>query len=152
MEQIVQILKDLQVVILLALPTALLVVVLHWFLKKMLFQPLDRVIEERYRRTQGALEAGQAALATAKERLAAYEKALGDARAEIFSEHEAARKSLADEHARAVEAARARAAGQVAAARSEIAGDADAARAGLRAESERLAEQIAGSLIAGGVQ
>jgi F-type H+-transporting ATPase subunit b len=152
MEQIVQILKDLQGVILLALPTAFLVIVLHWFLKKVLFQPLDQVIEERHRRTQGAVEASQAALATVKEKMAAYEKALGDARAEIFKENEAARKALAEQQAHAIEAARARAATQVAAAKAELAAEAGAARAGLRAESERLADQIAASLIAGGVQ
>ena len=152
MEQIVQIIKDLQGVILLALPTAFLVILLHWFLKKMLFEPMDRVIEERHKRTEGAVEASQAALATVKEKMAAYEKALGDARAEIFKETEAARKALADQQSQAVEAARVAAAAQVATAKAELAAQADAARAGLRVESERLAEQIAGSLVAGGVQ
>lgn len=152
MEQIVQILKDLQGVILLALPTAFLVIVLHWFLKKMLFQPLDRVMEERHRRTQGAVDASQAALATVKEKMAAYEKALADARAEVFKQNEAARKELAEQQAKAIEAARAKAAAQVAAAKAQLAVEIEAARAGLGAESERLADQIAGSLIAGGVQ
>lgn len=152
MEQIFQILKDLQGIIVLALPTAFLVIILHWFLKSMLFKPLDRVIEERKARTQGAIEASEAALATVKEKMAAYEKALADARAELFKENEAARKALAEQQASALEAARARAAEQVAAAKADLAAQTEAARSGLRAESERLAEQISGALISGGVQ
>lgn len=152
MEQILQILRDLQGIIVLALPTVFLVILLHWFLKKMLFQPLDRVIEERRARTQGAIEASEAALATVREKMAAYEKALGDARAELFKENEAARKALVEQQSQALEAARAKAAEQVAAAKAEIAAQAEAARAGLRSESERLADQISHALVSGGVQ
>jgi F-type H+-transporting ATPase subunit b len=152
MEQIFQILRDLQGIIVLALPTALLVIILHWFLKKMLFEPMDRVIEDRRARTQGAIEASAAALATVKEKMAAYEKALGDARAELFKENETARKALVEQQAQALEAARAKAAEQVAAAKADLAAQSEAARSGLRAESERLAEQISGALVSGGVQ
>lgn len=152
MEQIIQILKDLLGVILLALPTAFLVIILHWFLKKMLFQPLDRVMEERRARTEGAVAASQSSLAQVREKMAAYEQALGDARAEIFKENEAARKVLAEQQAQALDAARSSAAGQVAAAKAELASEANTARASLASEAERLAEQISGALLAGGVQ
>ncbi len=152
MEQILQILRDLQGIIVLALPTALLVIILHWFLKKMLFEPMDRVIEDRRARTQGAIEASDAALATVKEKMAAYEKALGDARAELFRENEAARKALVEQQSQALEAARLQAAEQVAAAKADLAAQAEAVRSGLRAESERLAELISGALVSGGVQ
>ncbi len=148
----VKIFTDLQGIIVLALPTVVLVIVLHWFLKKVLFQPMERVLEERHRRTAGAVEASQAALATVKEKMAAYEKALGDARAEIFKENEAARKALAEQQSQAIEAARLKAGEQVAAAKADLAAQAESARISLRAESEALAEQISGALLSGGVQ
>jgi F-type H+-transporting ATPase subunit b len=147
-----KIFSDLLGIITLAVPTVVLVIVLHWFLKKVLFQPMERVLEERHRRTEGAVEASQAALATVKEKMAAYEKALGDARAEIFKENEVARKALAEQQAQAIEAGRLKAGEQVAAAKADLAAQVELARAGLRAESEALAEQISGALISGGVQ
>lgn len=109
-------------------------------------------MEERRARTQGAVEASQASLAKVREKMAAYEQALSDARAEIFKENEAARKAIAEQQAKTLDEARVKAAEQVAAAKADLAAQAESARAGLTAESERLAEQISGALLTGGVQ
>ncbi|QOY86274.1 ATP synthase F0 subunit B [Paludibaculum fermentans] len=149
MEQIFETLKG---IIVRALPTFALVILLHWFLKKVLFQPMEKVLEERRKKTEGAVEASEATLALVNEKLATYENSLADARAEIYKEQEAGRKRLADQQAKAVEAARIKAGERVAAVKAELALEVDKATATLAAESDRLAEEIAGLVLAGKVQ
>lgn len=139
-------------IVLRALPTFFVVIFLHWFLKKVLFQPLEGALEERRKKTEGAVEASETTLALVHEKLAAYETALADARAEIYKEQEANRKSLADQQARAVEAARVKAGERVAAVKADLALEVEKATVSLSAESDRLAEEIAGLVLAGKVQ
>jgi F-type H+-transporting ATPase subunit b len=149
MQQILVVLQDILVR---ALPTFVLVILLHWYLKKVLFQPLERVLEERRLKTEGAVESSEAFVAQARQKLDAYEQALADARAEIYRQQEEGRRQLGEKQAEAVEAARAEAAARVAAAKVEIAAEAEKASAGLAAEADRLADQIAGAVLAGGAQ
>ncbi|MGO9240357.1 MAG: hypothetical protein ACLQBJ_06065 [Bryobacteraceae bacterium] len=146
MEQIVRTLQDILVR---AIPTILLVIALHWYLKKVLIQPLERVLAERRKRTEGAVEAAESAVAQAAGKLAAYEKALAEARAGIYAGQEENRRRLGAEQAATVEAARSKAATHLAGARAEIAAEAETARAGLAAESDRLADRIAEAVLAG---
>jgi len=146
MEQIFETLKG---IIVRALPTFFLVILLHWYLKKVLFQPMERVLEERRLKTEGAVEASEASLAQVQQKLADYEQSLGDARAEIYREHEEGRKRLADQQARSVEIAREKTSERVTAAKAEIAAEAEKATASLAAEAERLATQIASQVLAG---
>ncbi|MBN9657898.1 MAG: ATP synthase F0 subunit B [Acidobacteria bacterium] len=149
MEQIFETLKG---IIVRALPTFVLVIILHWFLKKVLFQPMEKVLEERRKKTEGAVEASEATLALVHEKLATYENSLADARAGIYKEQEAGRKRLADQQAKTVEAARVKAGERVAAVKAELALEVEKATATLTAESDRLAEEIAGLVLAGKVQ
>ena len=149
MEQIFETLKG---IIVRALPTFFLVIILHWFLKKVLFQPMERVLEERRKKTQGAVEASEAALARVHQKMAEYETALGAARAEIFHEQEEARKKLAAQQTAQLEAARAAQAGKVAEVKRGLAEEVQQAKAALAAEADRLAEQITGAVLAGRVQ
>jgi len=147
-----QIFHALQGIIVRALPTFFLVILLHWFLKKVLFQPLDRVIEERRQRTEGVLESCQAAMERAQERIQEYENSLRQARAEIFDQQEAERKRLAAERAALLAEARQRARERVEAAKAEIEAEAENARQALRAEAARLADAIAETVLAGRAQ
>ncbi len=147
-----QILHALQGILVRALPTFFLVILLHWFLKKVLFQPLDRVLEERRQRTDGVLESCEAALERARARIREYEDRLHQAQAEIFDQQEAERKRLAAAQAAAVAAARQKARERVEAARAEIRAEAEAAREALRAEAERIAATIAQTVLAGRAQ
>ena len=146
MEQIFEALKG---IIVRALPTFVLVILLHWYLKKMLFQPVERVLEERRKKTLGAIEDSEASLAKVNERLAQYEKAVSDARVAIYQEQEVSRKSLAAQQSQAVEAAKAKTAERVAQVKSELASEVSTAKATLAAEADRLAEEIAGVILAG---
>lgn len=149
MEQILDFLKGLAPR---ALPTFFLVILLHWYLKKVLFQPMERVLEERRRKTEGSVESSEASVAQARQKLEAYERSLADARAEIYRQQEEGRQKLGEQQAATVEAARAESAARVAAAKAEIAAEAEKASAGLAAEADRLADQIAGAVLAGRAQ
>ena len=145
----VQIVRALQDILVRAIPTIIVVIIFHWYLKKVLIQPMQRVLAERRKRTEGAIEAAESAVAQANAKAAAYEKALEEARAGIYAAQEENRKKLSAEQSAAVDAAKKQAVGQVAAARAEIAAETEAARTSLAAESERLAEQIAQAVLAG---
>lgn len=147
-----QIFYALQGILIKALPTFFLVILLHWFLKKVLFQPLDHVLEERRRRTEGVLESCQAAMERARASIGEYEDSLRRAQAEIFDQQEAERKRLAAHRAALLAEARQRARQRVEAARAEIQAEAALAKQSLRDEVARLADAITDSVLAGRAQ
>ncbi|MGC8758474.1 MAG: ATP synthase F0 subunit B [Bryobacteraceae bacterium] len=147
-----QILHALQGILVRALPTFFLVIALHWFLKKVLFEPLDRVMEERRRRTDGVLESCEAALERARAKLRDYEDSLRQAQAEIFDQQGAERKQMAARQAAALVEARQRARERVEAARAQIAADAAQAAEALRTQASALAETITKMVLAGRTQ
>lgn len=144
-----QILHALQGILVRALPTFFAVILLHWFLKKVLFQPLERVLDERRRRTQGVLESCEAAMERARARLREYEDILRQAQAGIFDQQEAERKRLAAARSAALAEARLRARERVEAARAEIEAEAAQAREALRKEAAGLAEAITQAVLGG---
>jgi F-type H+-transporting ATPase subunit b len=149
MAQLLSIFSALPPILIRALPTFLLVIALHWYLKKVLIQPIQRVLAEREKRTDGAVAASEAALADVNAKLVAYEKALYEARAGVYAEQEQNRRNLQADQAAAIEEAKKKMAAQVAAASAQIAAEAAAARASLAGESERLADQITAAVLAG---
>jgi F-type H+-transporting ATPase subunit b len=142
---------SVQPIVIRAIPTFVLVTLLYFFLKKFLFEPLDRTLAERHQRTLGAVAGAESTLAEVGKKAAAYEQALQDARSAIYREQEESRKKLADEQSAAVDAARTRLSAHVAQAKTGLQAEAAAARASLESEVERLAEQIAQRLVSGGV-
>jgi F-type H+-transporting ATPase subunit b len=144
-----QLFKQLGDIIVRAVPAFILFVLLHLYLKKVLFKPLERVLEERRKKTQGAVEAAEAIVRQAAEKTDAYEQALNKSRVEIYKEQEASRRQFAAKQAEAVGEARARVNEQVSAARSGIQEEVAQARAGLGEEADRLADKIAAAVLAG---
>ena len=144
-----QIFSTLQDILVRALPTFFLVIALHWYLKKVLVQPMERVLAERRKRTEGAITASEAALADVSAKMVAYEKALYEARAGVYADQEKNRRNLMTDQAAAIEEAKKKMAAQVAAASAEIAAEAQSARALLAGESERLADLITTRVLAG---
>lgn len=125
-----------------AIPTFLLVLLLHFYLKAVFFRPLGRVLEERRRATEGVRQRAEELLARAAARAAEYEEALRNARAEIYREHEALRQRWHQEHARAVADARAGARAMIERARGEIESQLEDARRLLEVRSKQLAAEI----------
>jgi F-type H+-transporting ATPase subunit b len=74
-----EVLRSLGGLLLAAIPTFLLVVALHFYLKRVLFGPLARVLQQRYEATEGARRAAQDMLAQVSAKQAEYESALRNA-------------------------------------------------------------------------
>lgn len=144
-----KIFSTLQEILVRALPTFFLIIALHWYLKKVLVQPMERVLAERKKRTEGAVAASEAALADVGAKVAAYEKALYEARASVYAEQDQNRRNLLADQAAAIEEAKKKMAAQVAVACAEITAEAQAARTSLSGESERLADQITAAVLSG---
>ena len=125
-----------------ALPTVIIVFFLFFFLRWAFWGPLERALAERQAATEGARKQAEQVIAKANEKMRQYEDALRQARAEVY------RQQAVEERTRIVREARERANDSIRQAKLEIARDVDEAKKALEAESERLAEEIARSLLA----
>lgn len=132
-----------------AIPTLLLVILLHFYLKRVFFGPLVRVLEERRQATEGARRQAEELLARAAAKTADYEEALRAARGQIYRELEAARQRWRQQHAEAVRQARDRAQALLGEARRQLEAELEAARAGLQLRAGQLAERITEALLGG---
>ena len=134
-------------ILLKAVPTFLLVILLHFYLKGNLFKPLQKVLRERYEATEGARKLAGDSLERAAAKTAEYQTAMRAARSEIYQAQEQAHKRLQEAEQAELTAARQRAEAAVHEARTQLASDVEAAKAGLARDSERLADQIAESIL-----
>ena len=134
-------------ILLKAIPTIILLIVLHFYLKAVLFGPLDRVLKERRKLTEGARELAEASLAAATRKADEYEAKLREARAAVYKQQEEIRKRWLEEQAQQVAEARARSESAVKAAREAIALDADSARKSLQETSVAVADQIVATVL-----
>ncbi|HEY6337541.1 MAG TPA: ATP synthase F0 subunit B [Candidatus Sulfotelmatobacter sp.] len=125
-----------------AIPTVILLALLHALYTRMVHKPLKHVLEERRSKTEGAVEQSRADVAAAEARTSEYEQKLREARGAVFRTQEAKRQAATQARANAVTAARTRAQAQVQTARKDIEKDRDAAQAGLQGEAAALAQEI----------
>lgn len=130
-----------------AIPTFLLVVFLHFFLKSVFFKPLAKTLHERYEATEGARKRADEALARAAARTAEYEAAMRAARGEVYQAQEQLHKRLEERETAELHAARAGAEDAIRKAKEGIEVEATSARQGLAQQSEALANQIAESIL-----
>ena len=129
-------------ILLKAIPTIILLIVLHFYLKAVLFGPLDRVMRKRRELTEGARKVAEDSLAAASRKADEYEAKLRDARAVVYKEQEELRKRWLEEQSNEVTGFRARTEASVKAAREALAAEADAARKSLQDSSAAVADQI----------
>ena len=130
-----------------AVPTFLIVIFLHFYLKSIFFKPLDKVLHQRYEATEGARKQAEQSLERAAARTAEYENKIRDARTAIYRANEQFHKEMAERQAAQIAEARQRADAAVNQAKAEIAAEMERAKASLPAESEKLAEQIVKSML-----
>src|SRR5258707_8775597 len=140
-------LRQLGGILLRAVPTFIIVVLLHFYLKFIFFKPLQQVLRLRYEATEGARKMAEASLAKASEKAAEYEAAVRQARADTYKELEQMRRQLQDERAAGVKEARASAEASVAQAKAALATEVEGLKKNLAAESETLADRIAGKIL-----
>jgi len=141
------ILHQLGQLLLKAVPTFILVVLLQFYLKRVFFKPLEKVLKQRYEATEGAKKAAEESLQRAAAKAAEYEAAIRAARTEIYQSQDQLHRELQEREAAQVLEARKRAEAVVQAARADLQQDVEAAKASLRADSETLANQIADSIL-----
>ena len=131
-----------------ALPTFLLFLLIHFYLKTVFFRPLEKVLHQRHDATEGARLAAESSLAKAKEKAAEYEMALKAARSEVYREIELLRQELQLERAARIRQARTDADATVRQAKAGFDAQAASLRKQLEAESDTLADQIVSSVLA----
>jgi F-type H+-transporting ATPase subunit b len=134
-------------ILLRAVPTFLLLVLLHFYMKFVFFKPMQKVLQKRFDATEGARKAAQESFERASAKTAEYEAAIRAARAEVYQAQEHAHKALQERHAASVKEARRGADQAVAEAKRQLAGDVEAAKATLARDAEALSNQIADAVL-----
>jgi F-type H+-transporting ATPase subunit b len=134
-------------ILLRAVPTFLLVILLHFYLKSIFFKPLEKVLQQRYDATQGARKLAEQSLQQAAAKTVQYETQLRAAKAAMYQAQEQLRKQLQEREAAAVAEARKSADAAVKLAKTQLSADVDAAKTSLAADSESLAAQIAETIL-----
>ncbi len=142
-----KILHDLGGIVLNGLPTFFLVLILAFFVKFLYLKPLDKVLAERFRLTEGARKAAEDSLKNADTKIAEYQEALNKARSDIYLEQAAFLHKLHAEQAELAHAVRLESDTRVAEIKLSIAKEADAAREHLESQADALAGQIADAIL-----
>ena len=140
-------LKALADLLLEAVPTIIFFIFLAWFLKRVYFEPMAAILEERRQQTEGVRDLAQRAFDAADRKQSEFEHALGLARADLYKEHERLRQQWAAEQAEAINGARAEIDAQIAEAKRAIQGEVERAEAELDTQVDRLSESIVNSLV-----
>jgi len=130
-----------------AVPTVVIVLLFYVFMRWAFFGPIQKAMAERAARIEGARAEAASVEAAAKQELDTYNEALRKARAEIYTEQEAARQVALDERAKLLRAMRSRSQEEVAAAKKKIAAEFAAARAEIERQAPVLANQIARTIL-----
>jgi len=143
-----QTLQSLAGILLKAIPTIALLVLLHFYLKSMLFRPLSEVLKKRDDLTDGTRHAALNSLKLAEEKVVEYENKLRDARGEVYREQEELRKQWLADQAAQIASARENLSAQAAGAKAQIAKEVVAARESLSQSAPDIARQIVAAVVA----
>jgi F-type H+-transporting ATPase subunit b len=134
-------------IVLRGLPTFFLLLLLHFYLKRTFFVPMDKVLAQRFEATTGARKQAESAMARAEAKAREYEDAIRAARTEVYKENEALRKQWRDRQSVLLAEARAKSDTAIAVAKAEMAGDVRTARETLQAAGDRIADGIAAAIL-----
>jgi|SRR5579871_2785980 len=145
-----QTLQALGGILLKGIPTIVLLLVLHFYFKAVLFGPLRKVLKQRDELTEGARKLAEQSLAAAELKAQEYEGKLREARSEVYRQQEETRKGWLADQAAQTAAAHERTSLSVRTAKEQIAADAAVARKTLVETTGPLADQIAAAVLATG--
>ena len=141
--------RQLSGLLLSAVPTIVLLIFVHFYLKFMFFRPLHEVLRKRREATEGALAAAEASLKIAGEKATMYDLALKEARSEMYRQQEEMRRKWLDQQARRIEEIRNQTHTMLHEATQKLGAESAEAKQDLTSRSQMLALQIAESLVAG---
>jgi len=130
-----------------AVPTIVLLIIVHLYLKWMFFRPMREVLEKRREATDGARASAEAMLKTAAEKAATLDAALRKAREEIYTQQDEQRRGWIAEQASQLDEARRESRELIHKAKQELEAEAADAKRSLAATAQGLAEEIARSLL-----
>ncbi len=136
-------LQALAGILLKGLPTFILFLLLHFYLRRMFFAPMAKVLHERKEATIGATHAAADSLKTAEAKAVEFEKKIDEVRTQLAKEREATRKSWLDDQSARIATAKVAADAQIADGKIQLTKQVESARQSLAGETARLAEQIA---------
>ena len=142
-------LRSLGGLLLKAIPTIVLLLIVHFYLKRMFFEPLREVLAKRREATEGARKSAEALVAQAAEKSAALEAALRKAREEVYREQEETRRRWISEQTEQLEETRRHSRDLIHRAKQQLDTETAAAKRELTASTAALADQIAQSLLEG---
>jgi len=134
-------------ILLKAIPTVLLLLIVHLYLKWTFFGPMREVLAKRREATEGARKSAEALLAKASEKAASIEASLRTAREKIYQEQEEARRHWIGEQNTRIEEARKASRDLIHQAQQQLDAEAAAAKRDLTATTAALADHIARSLL-----
>lgn len=144
-----EIVNQLGELFLAAVPTVIIVFLFYFFMRWSFFKPMERVLNERRKRAEGARAEAEAELVVVQEKQRVYNDALRKARSDIFTHQEAERRRTLDERQAKINQARAAAQGALQEAKKAIAAEVQEARHELEQTSSTLANDIAEAILAG---
>ena len=125
-----------------SIPTILLFVLLHFYLKRVLYRPLQQVLRQRSERIEGRLEAARKLVEQAETALAGYEATLRARRIENYRQVEARRQAALALGQQRLAQSRHDSAQAAVHARVELAAQTEEARRHLQSSADVLAGQI----------
>jgi F-type H+-transporting ATPase subunit b len=120
-------------------------------MNRLLFRPISRVLDERQTLTEGAMNEARASVRRYQAKLADYESAIRQARAESYKKLEQDRAAALEGRRHVIEAAKQETGDKIERAKAEIARQAESARAALESESRQIAETISRTVLGRGV-
>ena len=136
-------------ILLRAIPSFVLLILLHFYLKAIFFRPMRKLLHQRYEASEGARILAAKSLEQAAAKAAEYEAALRKARGEVYEAHERMNKELQEQHESELRTARKEAEATVERAKAELAKEVETAKDNLSRESELLANQIVETILRG---
>jgi F-type H+-transporting ATPase subunit b len=116
--------------------------ILVWVLDRLLFRPVNQILDERERRTRGYRAEAKAMEAESARERAQYEEAVKRARAEGYQLVEARRREALERREHLLRTVREEARERIERARRELAEQAQEARGYLEREAEELAREM----------
>jgi F-type H+-transporting ATPase subunit b len=125
-----------------SVPTIVLFLITYFAYRYIVHGKLESVLQERYARTEGAIEKARADLAAAEAKTSEYEQRMREARVSVFKAQEQRRQKELAARAGMIAQARSRAQQKVSQERERIHQEVDAAKRQLLPESERLASEV----------
>jgi F-type H+-transporting ATPase subunit b len=140
-------LHDLGGLLLKAIPTVILLLVVHFYLKSMFFRPMADVLAKRRASTEGQRESAAALRAKAEQQIAAIEAQLRQARDEIYQEQEEARRRGTTEQTNQLDQARGEARELIQKSGHDLDDEAAVAKNQLADTADALADQIVRALL-----